>query len=108
MKGNPIRLILLLIRLFYPFEKRKEKEKKKGKRETISPQRKANKEKRHEGRKPLNLDFDNRTKIEPVIKRFISSHIVHIEQFRTPTTTDTHNVSNRCRTCSGKRDEERK
>lgn len=52
VKGNPIRLILLLIRLFYPFEKRKEKEKKKGKRETISPQRKANtdEEKRHEGR----------------------------------------------------------
>ena len=37
MKGNPIRLILLLIRLFYPFEKRKEKEKKKRGKEKQFP-----------------------------------------------------------------------
>lgn len=95
MKGNPIRLILLLIRLFYPFEKRKEKEKKKRGKEKQFPhnEKRTKRNDTKAGRKPLNLDFDNRTKIEPVIKRFISSHIVHIEQFRTPTTTDTHNVS---------------
>ena len=37
VKGNPIRLILLLIRLFYPFEKRKEKEKKKRGKEKQFP-----------------------------------------------------------------------
>lgn len=49
-KGNPIQLILLLIRLFYPSKKRK-KDKKGEKKETISP-RKGNKEKekRHEDR----------------------------------------------------------
>lgn len=109
MKGNPIRLILLLIRLFYPFEKRKEKEKKKRGKEKQFPHNEKRTQRettRRQIGKPLNLDFDNRTKIEPVIKRFISSHIVHIEQFRTPTTTDTQRFEPL--PCSGKRDEERK
>lgn len=67
-KGNPIQLILLLIRypcLFYPCEKRK------GKKRNNFPTKSETT--RRQVEKALNLDFDNRTKIEPVIKRFISS-----------------------------------
>lgn len=76
-------------------KKEKKKRKKRGKEKQFPHNEKRTQREttRRQIGKPLNLDFDNRTKIEPVIKRFISSHIVHIEQFRTPTTTDTHNVS---------------
>lgn len=76
-KGNPIQLILLLIRLFYPSKKRKKDKKGERKRNNFPTKREQGERKttrrQEQVEKPLNLDFDNRTKIEPVIKRFISS-----------------------------------
>lgn len=78
-RGNPIRLISLLISLFI-LSLQKEREK----RNYFPHEKRTKRTKKNDtktGRggggnrveKPLYLDFDNRTKIEPVIKRFISS-----------------------------------